>query len=348
MIARMAEDFSPDVVYDFYPFTQQTGKETNRGRFTKLLGAEEFRDLIRKFEPDVIYSDSTMDSAYYQLATFKRRRRAPLIQHLRGDLWHEFWDWYCRVGWKERAAGFQNFAYNWAGLLLAAKLTPICRWLDHIARHYLPRKRTEVVYQGVDPAKFFEDEPFNFERPAVAIIQNHAIYSKMRGLIQFKQVVERLTEVNFYVAEGEVYAQNYLGLVKSVFSDSKNVHFVSDINSTEMIRRMLSSVDCYALASELDCCPTTILEASLMRRPVIASKIGGVPEIILEGKTGWSIENGSIDEWVEKIRLVLNDAKLNRKLGDQGREWVKQQFGWQTIAKQVEHLITSESEHSKS
>jgi glycosyltransferase involved in cell wall biosynthesis len=348
MMARMAEEFSSEIVYDFYPFTQQTNRKSPNGRFSRFLGTREFRDLLLKFEPDLIYSDSTMDSAYYQLATFRRRRRPPLIQRLHGDLWREFWDWYGRVGWRERAAGFQIFTYNWAGLLLATKLTPACRWLDHIAKHYLPRKRTEVVYQGVDPASFFQDEPFNFERPAFAIIQNHAIYSKVEGLIQFKQVAKRLREVNFYVAEGETSGQNYLGLIKSAFSELKNVHFVSEINSTEKVRRMLSSVDGYILASGLDCCPTTVLEASLMRRPVIASRIGGVPEIILEGKTGWSIENSSIEEWVEKIRIVLNDAKLNRKLGDQGREWVKQKFAWQTIAKQVEHLIISEIEHSKS
>lgn len=348
MMARMAEEFSPRIVYDFYPFAQQTNRKSPNGRFSRFLGTREFRDLLLKFEPDLIYSDSTMDSAYYQLSTLRRGRRVPLIQHMRGNLWSEFWDWYDGVSWRERTWGFQNFTYNWAGLLLATKLTPICKWLDHIARHYLPRKRSEVVYQGVDPAKFFQDEPFNFERPAFAIIQNHAIYSKVKGLLQFKQVAERLTEVNFYVAEGETYGQNYLGIIKSAFSELKNVHFVSDINNTERVRRMLSSVDGYILASSLDCCPTTILEASLMRRPVIASRIGGVPEIILEGKTGWSIDNNSIEEWVEKIRIIVNDARLSRRLGDQGREWVEQKFSWQTIAKQVEDLIISEIEHSKS
>jgi len=346
MIARMAQDFSKDILYSFYPYEQRTGKGSE-DRFERYVGAREFLDLLRRFEPDAIYSDSTMDSAYYQLAKLRRCRRVPLIQHLRGDLWREFWDWYGGVGWKERAMGFHNFTYNWSGLLLATKLTPICGWLDRVAKHYLPRKRTEVVYQGVDPASFFQDEPFHFRRPAVAIIQNHSIYSKVKGLIGFKRVIERLSEVKFYIAEGEPFAQNFLGLVKSAFSELRNVHFMQGINSTGMVRRMLSSVDCYVLASELDCCPTTVLEASLMRRPVIASKIGGVPEIILEGKTGWSIDNRSVEEWCEKIRLVLNDTALNRKLGDQGMEWVKQQFSWQTIARQVEHLIRKEIERSK-
>jgi glycosyltransferase involved in cell wall biosynthesis len=64
---------------------------------------------------------------------------------------------------------------------------------------------------------------------------------------------------------------------------------------------MLTACDLYVLASELDCCPTTVLEASLMKKPVIASKVGGVPEIVSEGVTGWTIANGRVDEWSDKI-----------------------------------------------
>ena len=106
---------------------------------------------------------------------------------------------------------------------------------------------------------------------------------------------------------------------------------------------MLTASDCYVLASGLDCCPTTVLEASLMGKPVIASRVGGVPEIVLENETGWTIENDDVKAWVDKIKLTVTDSRLNRALGDKGRRWVEEKFSWTTIAKQVENILVAEA-----
>ena len=210
-------------------------------------------------------------------------------------------------------------------------------------KHYLPGKKTTVVYQGVDPTQFYEDKrQFEFERPAVAIIQNHTIYPKVVGLLALQPVVANLPDINFYITEGERFDPGYLQVVKMRYAELKNVHFVPDINGPDAVRRLLSSVDCYVLASALDCCPTTVLEASLMKRPVIASRIGGVPEIIKEGITGWTINNGDNEIWVEKIRAVIDDPSLARRIGANGKKWVETNFSWNVIARQVEQLITSE------
>ena len=106
---------------------------------------------------------------------------------------------------------------------------------------------------------------------------------------------------------------------------------------------MLTAADCYVLASGLDCCPTTVLEASLLRKPIIASRIGGVPEIVVEGQSGWTIDNDRTDDWVNKISRVTTDAKLNRGLGNYGNRWVSERFDWKTISKQVESLLHKEA-----
>jgi glycosyltransferase involved in cell wall biosynthesis len=230
--------------------------------------------------------------------------------------------------------------------MLAQRVLPVCKWLQHVAKHYLPRKDTEVVYMGVDPDEFHQQRGMHLEKPAVAIIQNHTVLPKAQGLMNFKQVIDRLPSVNFYIAEGQLISQQYLTQVKSKFATSSNVHFVRGIQTPERVRMMLTCADCYVLASGLDCCPTTVLEASLLEKPVLASRVGGVPEIIVDGYTGWSIDNRNIDEWVNKIQALLKDEELRRRLGRQGRRWVSEKFGWATIAPQVEHLITHEAERN--
>ena len=56
---------------------------------------------------------------------------------------------------------------------------------------------------------------------------------------------------------------------------------MSGVNTLSGVRRILTA-DCYVLASGLGSCPTKILEASLMREPVIAGSVAGVPETVLE------------------------------------------------------------------
>ena len=76
-----------------------------------------------------------------------------------------------------------------------------------------------------------------------------------------------------------------------------------------------------------------------MKKPVLGSRIGGIPEIIRDGYTGWSIQNDDVERWVSKISLLTDDATLSRKLGLQGRSWVSDNFGWPTIAAQVERML---------
>jgi glycosyltransferase involved in cell wall biosynthesis len=210
-------------------------------------------------------------------------------------------------------------------------------------KHHIPWKKTEVVYQGVDPTIFCnkKEKEFELEHPAVAIIQNHTIFTKVQGLLKFKRVIKKLNKLHFYITTGEKRGQTYFPIIESELKGLNNVHFLENIFWPDGVRKLLSSCDIYVLASGLDACPTTVLEASLMEKPVIASYIGGVPEIILEGKTGWTVQNDDIQRWIEKIVLLIEDDHLKRLMGIEGRRWVKENFNWNKTAAQVETLLNT-------
>ena len=212
-----------------------------------------------------------------------------------------------------------------------------------MTHHYMPRKKTEVLHVGIDPNEFYEQTGMQTQRPAVAIIQNHTVYQKVEGLLQFKRIIEKLANIHFYIAEGQPLYQRYLPEVKSTYSSCNNVHFVKGVDSVEKVRMMLTAADCYVLASGLDCSPVTILEASLVKRPVVASNIGGIPELIKENVTGWTINNNDVDTWVDRITSVTSDSKLARRVGSSGREWVSQKFAWRDITRQLEKTIVRAS-----
>lgn len=308
-----------------------------------LFGNRALREAIAKFRPDLVFSDETLYGAHSKISCLLARKRIPLIIHLRGDPW---WEYRARLSVTElpmRVLTFQNYIYSWTSLLLASKVAPVCRWLEAVVRQHIPGKSTEVVHPPVSIEEYYLEEGLQFQKPAVAIIQNHSTYPKVAGLKSFKRVIERLPSVHFYIAEGEAAPQPFLSSVKEHFSSLENVHFVSGIHGPAGVRKMLTACDCYVLATELDCCPVTVLEASLMGRPVIASRVGGVPEIVVENETGWTIGGDRIEKWVEKISLVLSDRDLRKRLGQNGRRFVSSYFGPDTIAAQVERLMLTEA-----
>ena len=72
--------------------------------------------------------------------------------------------------------------------------------------------------------------------------------------------------------------------------------------------------------------PYVIPEAMSCGKPVIASRIGGIPTIIEDGKDGILIEPGSLKELKETIIEVLDDEELSRQLGENAREKIVERY----------------------
>ena len=101
----------------------------------------------------------------------------------------------------------------------------------------------------------------------------------------------------------------------------------------------MSEIDVYALVSGIDMSPLTLQEAQLMQKPVVATKVGGIPEIMKNNETGFLVDVGDYDAWIEKLTLLLNDSKKSKMMGSAGRVFVKSNFNWDKIAKEFLNSI---------
>ena len=68
------------------------------------------------------------------------------------------------------------------------------------------------------------------------------------------------------------------------------------------------------------------MEASTYGVPVIGTNIGGIPDVIEDGKNGFLLQTQSIDELRSKIKLILKSRKLTKKMGDYGKRKMKKEF----------------------
>ena len=74
----------------------------------------------------------------------------------------------------------------------------------------------------------------------------------------------------------------------------------------------------------------TIAEAMGCRRPLVATRVGGIPEVVADGQTGFLVPPGRPDEIAAKVLALLDDAGLRRRMGEAGRRRAAEKFDLET------------------
>lgn len=100
----------------------------------------------------------------------------------------------------------------------------------------------------------------------------------------------------------------------------------------------LRRADCFALTSRSEGLSMTILEAMGHGLPVVATRVGGNPEVIVEGVTGTLVPHGDVDALAVALRDTLTVPGRAREWGDNGRRRVQQEFSLEAMAEQYHRL----------
>jgi glycosyltransferase involved in cell wall biosynthesis len=135
--------------------------------------------------------------------------------------------------------------------------------------------------------------------------------------------------VNFYWAGGGPLQNKILSELKKY----ENFHWLGNLEYPEKVREFFSEIDVYALVTGMDLAPLSLKEAQLMRKPVIATNVGGNPEMMVDGKTGFLVEKGNPEQLIKKISLLLEDENLAEKMGNEGHKFVEETFNWELVTK---------------
>jgi len=92
---------------------------------------------------------------------------------------------------------------------------------------------------------------------------------------------------------------------------------------------LLERIDVFVLPSLSEGLPNVLLEAMAAARPVVATAVGGVPELVLNGATGLLVSPGNSEEMAGAIGRLLSDTELARRLGGSGQEAVRKSYSFE-------------------
>ena len=287
---------------------------------------KKFDKIISEFEPDAIMVDRQL---HFGLAATKTD--IPLFVHLRGDYWSE-------IQWAKETLYSDPVMKSvlWYKNKIAEKcfknsklILPICNYLKNIVDTKYPDK-SRVFYQGIDPSRWYPVEGMKLKHPCVGLLQGATIWGKAQEMLILEHVLQKFPKVTFYWVGDGPYRKNILSKLEKY----DNFQWLGALQYPDKVREYLSEIDIYALISGIDMSPLTLQEAQLMEKPVIATQVGGVPELMEDKKTGYLVKKGDFKDLEEKIELLLNDNRKSKQMGIQGRKFVKEKFEWNVIAKE--------------
>ena len=138
-----------------------------------------------------------------------------------------------------------------------------------------------------------------------------------------------MPDVHFYWAGDGPHRERIL----SELNKYDNFHWLGMLQYPDKVREYLSEIDVYALVTGMDLASLSLKEAQLMKKPVIATNIGGNPEMMVDGKTGFLVEKDNPEHLIEKLTLLLEDKKLGKKMGNNGHKFVEETFNLEVVAK---------------
>jgi len=212
----------------------------------------------------------------------------------------------------------------------------------------LPRDRFQMIYNGVDLSRVRCDpqRAIDFRR-RYSIPLDRSIVTQVswiipeKGIMDFLETARLVTRQNrnvqfVVVGEGD-YRQEYMrravemgiedrvtwtGMVEDVFGEG--VYGAADV------------VCQFSRWEEVF--GWMIAEAMAHGKPVVTTRVGGIPEVVQDQECGYLVDRGDTEAMSNKVLTLLNDASLREQMGHKGKNIVRQKFN---LRNNVEKLIAS-------
>lgn len=204
------------------------------------------------------------------------------------------------------------------------------------------RNSTSAEFYYIDNPineKFFE---LNHSKPTNTLLYVGMIRAR-KGILKlvtaFKTIAEKYPEVKLNIV-GKIFEPEYFNLVQAFIKDNnleKNVHFLGRISEKQLYQEYES---CLALVlnSIEESAPMVVAQAMAAGKMVIATRVGGIPFMVDEDRSGKLVDYGDHEGLVEALEYAYLNSKEVREMGLRGKEIAKSKFQEIEIVKKTKEL----------
>jgi alpha-maltose-1-phosphate synthase len=214
--------------------------------------------------------------------------------------------------------------------------------------------RVHVIHNGIDP-EIYRPQPspetltrFGID-PSLPFVLFNGRITRQKGLPLLLAAALKLDPQYQLVIvasspDTPEIAAEVSALAGRVSAERGNLIWIDHFISREDLIHLHSHASVFVCPSIYEPFGLVILEAMACETPVVASRVGGIPEIVVDGETGYLVDLDPADldtfttALADRIQELLRDTTLAAKMGTAGRERVVQHFGWPAIASETVRL----------
>jgi glycosyltransferase involved in cell wall biosynthesis len=309
-----------------------------------LMATIRLARLIRKERPQILHTHTAKAGTVGRVAArLAASRRPPIVVHT-------FHGHVLRGYFGPVRTLFFRWLERWlaSGTTVLVAVSPQVRD-DLVALGIAPRERFVVIRLGIEldervaPERNGRDESRRYlgisgDRFAVGWIGRMTAVKRTDDvLVAFKRLRESgVDAVLCMVGDGPDRAgleqrAHELGVAR----DTVFVGYQEDVAP------FYAAFDALVLPSVNEGTPVSVIEALAAERPVVVTRVGGVPDIVRDGEDGFLVEAGATDDLADRLAQLARDPALRARMGKQGRERVLPRYAVDRLVDDVDRLYRS-------
>jgi len=260
------------------------------------------------------------------------RANIPFIVHFHG------YDAY-RHDCLERYSDRYRLMFNKAAAIIAVSKDMV----EQLVSLGAIRERISYIPSGADPDMFADAAPGKSGPIFVSVGRFVDKKAHYLTLLAFKKVNERFPQAKLiFAGDGP-----FLGVCKEIanaYGLNGSVTFLGSVTHEKVaeIMRMARAFVLHCITPESgnsEGTPNVIMEASAVGLPVVSTKHAGIIDVVVHGETGFLVEERDVDAMAEYMERLLENPKQAERMGQAGRERIKQHFTMAISSEKVWQLI---------
>ena len=295
---------------------------------------KKIKEIILSYRPDIVHTHASKAGALGRKAAFDCS--VPIVVHTyHGHVFHSYFNW-----WKTTLfqAIEKRLAKKTTGIIAISELQK-----NDLALKYKICKpeKIEIINLGLDLGPFNENKSDNRDKTraefglhdseiAIAIvgrlapIKNHDLFLKCASVIHEKTVAK---VVYFIVGGGEEFMsiEEKVNALKAKGIDIRMTSWIKDINTFN------AGMDILCLTSKNEGTPVSLIEAQASGIPFVATKVGGIIDIVSENNTGYLVDLNDSDAFIEKLLHLIENENKRQEMSQKGWSFVQEKFQYKTL-----------------
>jgi glycosyltransferase involved in cell wall biosynthesis len=316
-----------------------------------LIAYRKISKLIRQFKPDIVHTHASKAGTIGRLAAI--RNKVPIIVHtFHGHIFHSYFG-------TSKTNIFINIEQGLANQ--CSKIIAISeKQKEELSEIYkiAPPEKFEVIPLGFDLQRFQENNiqkrtefrnhyKLNENDVAIGIVgrlapvKNHELF--IRSIKRIKEQSQASIRA-FIIGDGECLSDlqdlcKNLGL-EYQYSPNGNTNKAT-ITFTSWIKnidRAYPGLDIVAMTSLNEGTPVSLIEAQAANKSIVSTNVGGIENIVIPNVTALLTKNNCVDDFSEKLKLLVENESMRNSQAEKGWEHVKEKFHYTRLVRDTENL----------